>query len=46
MLTDARIAFIGSGAMAEAMIQGLLKKQIAQAGRSAARPCTSSSACR
>ena len=31
MLTDARIAFIGSGAMAEAMIQGLLKKKIAQA---------------
>ncbi len=31
MLTDARIAFIGSGAMAEAMIQGVLKKQIAQA---------------
>jgi len=31
MLADARIAFIGSGAMAEAMIEGLLKKDIAQA---------------
>ncbi len=31
MLADARIAFIGSGAMAEAMIEGLLKKNIAQA---------------
>ena len=31
MLTDARIAFVGSGAMAEAMIQGLLKQKIAQA---------------
>jgi pyrroline-5-carboxylate reductase len=31
MLADARIAFVGSGAMAEAMIEGLLKKNIAQA---------------
>ncbi len=31
MLADARIAFVGSGAMAEAMIEGLLKKSIAQA---------------
>jgi pyrroline-5-carboxylate reductase len=31
MLTDTRIAFIGSGAMAEAMISGLLKQGIAQA---------------
>jgi pyrroline-5-carboxylate reductase len=31
MLTDTRIAFVGSGAMAEAMIQGLLAKGIAQA---------------
>ena len=31
MLTDAHIAFVGSGAMAEAMIQGLLGKNIAQA---------------
>ncbi len=31
MLTDHRIAFIGSGAMAEAMIQGLLARDIAQA---------------
>jgi pyrroline-5-carboxylate reductase len=30
MLTDSRIAFVGSGAMAEAMIQGLLAKGIAQ----------------
>ena len=31
MLSDARIAFVGSGAMAEAMIEGLLSKNIAQA---------------
>jgi pyrroline-5-carboxylate reductase len=31
MLSDARIAFVGSGAMAEAMIEGVLKKNIAQA---------------
>jgi pyrroline-5-carboxylate reductase len=31
MLADARITFVGSGAMAEAMIEGLLKKNIAQA---------------
>jgi pyrroline-5-carboxylate reductase len=31
MLKDSQIAFIGSGAMAEAMIEGLLKKGIAQA---------------
>ena len=31
MLADARIGFVGSGAMAEAMIEGLLKKNIAQA---------------
>jgi pyrroline-5-carboxylate reductase len=31
MLIDSRIAFIGSGAMAEAMIQGLLSEGIAQA---------------
>jgi pyrroline-5-carboxylate reductase len=31
MLIDARIAFVGSGAMAEAMIQGLLSEGIAQA---------------
>jgi pyrroline-5-carboxylate reductase len=31
MLNNSRIAFIGSGAMAEAMIQGLLNKQIASA---------------
>ncbi len=31
MLTDVRIAFVGSGSMAEAMIQGLLNKGIAQA---------------
>ena len=30
MLTDSNIAFIGAGAMAEAMIQGLLNKGIAQ----------------
>ena len=30
MLTDSKIAFIGAGAMAEAMIQGLLNKGIAQ----------------
>jgi pyrroline-5-carboxylate reductase len=30
MLKDSRIAFIGSGAMAEAMVQGLLNKGIAQ----------------
>jgi pyrroline-5-carboxylate reductase len=30
MLTNSKIAFIGSGAMAEAMIQGLLNKGIAQ----------------
>jgi pyrroline-5-carboxylate reductase len=31
MLADAHIAFVGSGSMAEAMIEGLLKKNIAQA---------------
>src|SRR5258708_39638936 len=31
MLADAHIGFVGSGAMAEAMIEGLLKKNIAQA---------------
>ncbi len=31
MLADARIGVVGSGAMAEAMIEGLLKKNIAQA---------------
>ncbi len=31
MLRDARIAFIGSGAMAEAVISGLLQQQIARA---------------
>jgi pyrroline-5-carboxylate reductase len=31
MLNDARIGFVGSGAMAEAMIQGLLSKGIARA---------------
>lgn len=31
MLQDSRVAFVGSGAMAEAMIQGLLNKGIAQA---------------
>jgi pyrroline-5-carboxylate reductase len=31
MLIDSRIAFVGSGAMAEAMIQGLLSEGIAQA---------------
>ncbi|MCS6895536.1 MAG: NAD(P)-binding domain-containing protein [Bacteroidia bacterium] len=30
MLNDSRIAFIGSGAMAEAMISGLLNKGMAQ----------------
>ncbi len=30
MLTDSKIAFVGAGAMAEAMIQGLLNKGIAQ----------------
>jgi len=32
MLLDSRIAFVGSGSMAEAMIQGLLGQGIAQAG--------------
>src|SRR3972149_6937660 len=30
MLKDSKIAFIGAGAMAEAMIEGLLSKDIAQ----------------
>lgn len=33
MLTESRIAFIGAGAMAEAVISGLLQQGIAQAGR-------------
>ncbi len=33
MLQDSRIAFIGSGAMAEAIISGLLNKGMTQAGR-------------
>jgi pyrroline-5-carboxylate reductase len=36
MLADVRIGFVGSGAMAEAMIEGLLKKNIAQAHNIAA----------
>ncbi len=33
MLDNSRIAFIGSGSMAEAMIQGLLNKEMAQPGQ-------------
>lgn len=33
MLQDSRIAFVGSGAMAEAIISGLLNKGMTQAGR-------------
>jgi pyrroline-5-carboxylate reductase len=36
MLTDARLCFIGSGAMGEAMIGGLLNKKAVQAGQIAA----------